>query len=99
MEARCSSIIMLIATAIFLQLILAYTAWVYNVLWARSAKPLCARSVRWPTETLEIAAMWYFAWILGLGLATTVGIPNALCYELRVVRAHPAKRTEHLDTP
>ncbi len=30
--------------------------------------------------------MWYFAWILGLGLAATVGILNALWYELRAVR-------------
>jgi cyd operon protein YbgT len=43
--------------------------------------------------------MWYFAWILGLGLATTVGILNALWYELRAVRAQPSERTEHLNTP
>lgn len=30
--------------------------------------------------------MWYFSWILGLGLAATVGILNALWYELRTVR-------------
>ena len=30
--------------------------------------------------------MWYFAWILGLGLAAAVGILNALWYELRTVR-------------
>jgi cyd operon protein YbgT len=30
--------------------------------------------------------MWYFSWILGLGLAATVGILNALWYELREVR-------------
>jgi cyd operon protein YbgT len=35
--------------------------------------------------------MWYFAWILGLGLAAAVGILNALWYELRSVReAEPA---------
>jgi cyd operon protein YbgT len=43
--------------------------------------------------------MWYFAWILGLGLATTVGILNALWYELRVVRAQPAEQIEHLKAP
>jgi cyd operon protein YbgT len=43
--------------------------------------------------------MWYFAWILGLGLAATVGILNALWYELRAVRAHPAEKPEPLDTP
>lgn len=30
--------------------------------------------------------MWYFAWILGLGLAATVGILNALWFELRQTR-------------
>jgi cyd operon protein YbgT len=30
--------------------------------------------------------MWYFSWILGLGLAATTGILNALWYELRTVR-------------
>jgi cyd operon protein YbgT len=30
--------------------------------------------------------MWYFSWVLGLGLAATVGILNALWYELRTVR-------------
>lgn len=27
--------------------------------------------------------MWYFAWILGLGLAVTFGILNAMWYEVR----------------
>jgi cyd operon protein YbgT len=26
--------------------------------------------------------MWYFAWILGLGLATAFGILNAMWYEV-----------------
>jgi cyd operon protein YbgT len=26
--------------------------------------------------------MWYFSWILGLGLALTFGVLNALWYEL-----------------
>lgn len=33
--------------------------------------------------------MWYFSWILGLGLAATVGILNALWYELRTERVDP----------
>ena len=33
--------------------------------------------------------MWYFAWILGLGLAASVGVLNALWYELRNVREMP----------
>lgn len=27
--------------------------------------------------------MWYFSWALGLGLAATFGILNAMWYELR----------------
>ena len=27
--------------------------------------------------------MWYFSWILGLGLACTFGILNAMWYEFR----------------
>jgi cyd operon protein YbgT len=27
--------------------------------------------------------MWYFSWILGLGLAMTFGILNAIWYEVR----------------
>ncbi|TPW31967.1 cytochrome bd-I oxidase subunit CydX [Pararhizobium mangrovi] len=43
--------------------------------------------------------MWYFAWILGLGLASTVGILNALWYELRTMRDRPANETVSLPTP
>ncbi|MDK4718813.1 cytochrome bd-I oxidase subunit CydX [Rhizobium sp. CNPSo 3968] len=43
--------------------------------------------------------MWYFAWILGLGLAAAVGILNALWYELRAVREEPADETVQLPTP
>ncbi len=27
--------------------------------------------------------MWYFSWILGLGLAVTFGVLNAIWYEVR----------------
>lgn len=43
--------------------------------------------------------MWYFAWILGLGLAASIGILNALWYELRTVRDEPSGETVHLPTP
>jgi cyd operon protein YbgT len=33
--------------------------------------------------------MWYFAWILGLGLAATIGILNAMWFELKRVRERP----------
>lgn len=43
--------------------------------------------------------MWYFAWILGLGLAASVGILNALWYELRTVREERPDETVKLPTP
>jgi cyd operon protein YbgT len=43
--------------------------------------------------------MWYFSWILGLGLAASVGILNALWYELRTVRRASSDETVELPTP
>jgi cyd operon protein YbgT len=43
--------------------------------------------------------MWYFSWVLGLGLAAAVGILNALWYELRTVRHEPSDATVDLPTP
>ncbi len=43
--------------------------------------------------------MWYFAWVLGLGLAATVGVLNALWYELRSVREEKPHPTLSLPTP
>lgn len=43
--------------------------------------------------------MWYFAWILGLGLAATVGILNALWYELRSVRENGTSKPPKMTTP
>lgn len=36
--------------------------------------------------------MWYFSWILGLGLATAFGILNAMWYEVHATdEAHARK--------
>jgi cyd operon protein YbgT len=43
--------------------------------------------------------MWYFSWILGLGLATAVGVLNALWYELRTLREKDGAGTPPLPTP
>jgi len=43
--------------------------------------------------------MWCFSWILGLGLAATVGILNALWYELRTVRDKDETNTPAMPTP
>ena len=37
--------------------------------------------------------MWYFSWILGLGLACSFGILNAMWYELREPAGAAAKTT------
>lgn len=37
--------------------------------------------------------MWYFTWVLGLGLAASVGILNALWYESRTVRQETRDET------
>lgn len=38
--------------------------------------------------------MWYFAWILGLGLAVTFGILNGLWHEFRLSDAGDEGRSE-----
>ena len=43
--------------------------------------------------------MWYFAWILGLGLAAAFGVLNALWYELRLVRESGETSALPLPTP
>jgi cyd operon protein YbgT len=48
---------------------------------------------------LEFSLVWYFAWILGLGLAAAAGVLNALWYELRRVRDEDERVAEPLPTP
>jgi cytochrome bd-I ubiquinol oxidase subunit X len=43
--------------------------------------------------------MWYLTWVLGLGLAASVGILNALWYELRTVRQGATAEIPPLPTP
>jgi cytochrome bd-I ubiquinol oxidase subunit X len=40
--------------------------------------------------------MWYFSWILGLGLALTFGVLNAIWYE---VMDQPAERRNQPRSP
>jgi cyd operon protein YbgT len=42
--------------------------------------------------------MWYFAWILGLGLACTFGILNAIWYEVHADDEANRIRDEHPPT-
>jgi len=39
--------------------------------------------------------MWYFSWILGLGLALTFGVLNAIWYEMREIGNGESR--SHLD--
>jgi cyd operon protein YbgT len=43
--------------------------------------------------------MWYYSWVLGLGLAATVGILNAMWYELRLVREQDEGGAPPMRTP
>ena len=65
---------------VFLPIILAYTAWVYRVMRGTGdddePQPQSQRLLR-------STSMWYFSWILGVGLACSFGILNAMWYELR----------------
>jgi cytochrome bd-I ubiquinol oxidase subunit X len=49
-----------------------------------------------PTETERNPTMWYFAWILGLPLAATFAVLNAMWYELM---EDEAIRHDKLDKP
>lgn len=43
-----------------------------------------ARTARWPVLNREgLEDMWCFSWVLGLGLALTFGVLNAIWYEMR----------------
>lgn len=43
--------------------------------------------------------MWYFAWILGLGLACTFGILNAMWFEMREDRRIARERGRDTNAP
>jgi len=46
--------------------------------------------------------MWYFSWILGLGLALAFAILNAMWFELRADAAAaepPTRRCRRIDAP
>jgi len=43
--------------------------------------------------------MWYFSWILGLGLACAFGILNAMWYEFRAADGHAKALKADPDQP
>ena len=86
--------IMVIAVAIFLPIVTLYTAWVYRVMRGKVTPESVGGT---PTHTESGAsAMWYFSWVLGLGLACAFAILNAMWFELREGHSHDprAKRDE-----
>ena len=91
---------MLIATVIFLPIVLAYTAWVYKraVGQGRRRHHRERRNDGLLSENGD-KTMWYFSWVLGLGLACTVGILNAMWYELRLVRERDEGGAPPMRTP
>ncbi|AOW25408.1 cyd operon protein YbgT [Sphingomonas melonis TY] len=66
---------MLFVTLVFLPIVLAYTAWAYRVMFGR----VTADAVRTNPDFLlrKERPMWYFSWVLGLGLAIGFGILTA----------------------
>jgi cytochrome bd ubiquinol oxidase subunit II len=72
--------VMLISTAIFMPLILVYTAWVYNTVGQGQRRRSDAQQKR---ILRKETAMWYFAWLIGLPLAALFAILNAMWFELR----------------
>lgn len=43
--------------------------------------------------------MWYFSWILGIGVALGFGIINAMWLESRMENARVAQESENAETP
>jgi cyd operon protein YbgT len=73
---------MLVVTAIFMPIILAYTAWVYRVLWGKVTEADVTANIR-HRLLKETQDMWYFAWLLGLPLAALFAVVNAMWLELQ----------------
>ncbi len=86
--------IMLVATIIFLPMIVAYTSWVYKVLWGKVDEKSVTDKTAMPTEG---KMMWYFAWILGLPLAAAFAVLNAMWYELMDDKAKKSRPDTTID--
>jgi hypothetical protein len=69
---------MLVVVVVLLPVVLAYTAWVFRVLRRR----ITSKSGAMPALLRRDNAIWYFSWILGLGLARKA----LACFPPRVVR-------------
>jgi cyd operon protein YbgT len=95
-SSRAALFIMLVATVIFLPIIIAYTGWVFRVM----RGPVTAGEIARDRDTLyrlkekERRRMWYFSWVLGLGLACSFAILNAMWFELASDAPPPARRSD-----
>ena len=74
--------LMLVATLFFLPIVLAYTSWVFRVLRGPVTEAGDRARRRLSLLNRRSASMWYFSWILGLGLACAFAILNAMWLEL-----------------
>jgi len=100
-SSRLTLSIMLVATLIFIPIIIFYTSWAYRVMAARSrphtsVKTTTARTDRalaargaLPIDEEQASAMWYFSWGLGIGFAVLLAILNALWGENEEARDGP----------
>ncbi len=81
---------------IFLPIIVAYTSWVYRVLWGKVDERGDPRRKRPRLLNRKgKISMWYFAWMLGLPLAAAFAVLNAMWYELM----DDAARAKHEGKP
>ena len=99
-SSQTTLVVMLIAAVIFVPIIIAYTSFVYRVLRGR----VTGRRSTPTTRAIEEGrrAMWYFSWVLGLGLACSFAILNAMWYEVMerrsrvtgsdIVSRHPPRK-------
>ena len=74
---------MLVVVVVFLPIVLAYTFWAYRVFRGVVTEAVDPAGRRLPLLK-EARAMWYFSWILGLGLVCAFAILNAMWLELEV---------------
>ena len=72
---------------LFLPVVLAYTAFIYRVLRGKVTERAVEADHFRATERGN-GTMWYFSWVLGLGLACAFAILNAMWLEVRADDDH-----------
>ena len=75
---RVTLFVMLLATLIFLPIVLLYTAIAFRALRGTVTASMIQRN---SSNFYSECTMWYFTWILGVGFACGCGILNGLWHE------------------